>query len=149
MRPASGVDGDHLLELAALAEGGSNHPIAQSLQAAWKGKDTRDRDNRNLRKSPALGVRAVVDGSTVWAGNSRLMEKAGASMEASAANQGGTVIHLAVGSDYQGSILISDSLKPDAVETIRLLKARGIRTVMLTGDSLEAGPGGSPAAGHG
>ena len=138
VRPASGVDGDHLLELAALAEGGSNHPIAQSLQAAWKGKDTRDRVTE-FEEIPGMGVRAVVDGSTVWAGNSRLMEKAGASMEASAANQGGTVIHLAVGSDYQGSILISDSLKPDAVETIRLLKARGIRTVMLTGDSLEAG----------
>ncbi|WP_071429726.1 heavy metal translocating P-type ATPase [Angelakisella massiliensis] len=138
VRPASGVDGDHLLELAALAEGGSNHPIAQSLQAAWKGKDTRDRVTE-FEEIPGMGVRAVVDGATVWAGNSRLMEKAGASMEASAANQGGTVIHLAVGSDYQGSILISDSLKPDAVETIRLLKARGIRTVMLTGDSLEAG----------
>ena len=138
VRPASGVDGDHLLELAALAEGGSNHPIAQSLQAAWKGKDTRDRVTE-FEEIPGMGVRAVVDGSTVWAGNSRLMEKAGAAMEASAADQGGTVIHLAVGSDYQGSILISDSLKPDAVETIRLLKARGIRTVMLTGDSLEAG----------
>lgn len=138
VRPASGVDGDHLLELAALAEGGSNHPIAQSLQAAWKGKDTRDRVTE-FEEIPGMGVRAVVDGATVWAGNSRLMEKAGAAMEASAANQGGTVIHLAVGSDYQGSILISDSLKPDAVETIRLLKARGIRTVMLTGDSLEAG----------
>ena len=138
VRPASGVDGDHLLELAALAEGGSNHPIAQSLQAAWKGKDTRDRVTE-FEEIPGMGVRAVVDGATVWAGNSRLMEKAGASMEASAANQGGTVIHLAVGSDYQGSILISDSLKPDAVDTIRLLKARGIRTVMLTGDSLEAG----------
>ncbi len=136
--PVSGVDGDHLLELAALAEGGSNHPIAQSLQAAWKGKDTRNRVTE-FEEIPGMGVRAVVDGSTVWAGNSRLMEKAGAAMEASAANQGGTVIHLAVGSDYQGSILISDSLKPDAVETIRLLKARGIRTVMLTGDSLEAG----------
>lgn len=138
VRPASGVDGDHLLELAALAEGGSNHPIAQSLQAAWKGKDTRDRATE-FEEIPGMGVRAVVDGATVWAGNSRLMEKAGAAMEASAANQGGTVIHLAVGSDYQGSILISDSLKPDAAETIRLLKARGIRTVMLTGDSLEAG----------
>lgn len=138
VRPASGVDGDHLLELAALAEGGSNHPIAQSLQAAWKGKDTRDRVTE-FEEIPGMGVRAVVDGSTVWAGNSRLMEKAGAAMEASAADQGGTVIHLAVGSDYQGSILISDSLKPDAVDTIRLLKARGIRTVMLTGDSLEAG----------
>ncbi|WP_274953571.1 heavy metal translocating P-type ATPase [Angelakisella massiliensis] len=138
VRPASGVDGDHLLELAALAEGGSNHPIAQSLQAAWKGKDTRDRVTE-FEEIPGMGVRAVVDGATVWAGNSRLMEKAGAAMEASAANQGGTVIHLAVGSDYQGSILISDSLKPDAVDTIRLLKARGIRTVMLTGDSLEAG----------
>ena len=138
VRPASGVDGDHLLELAALAEGGSNHPIAQSLQAAWKGKDTRDRVTE-FEEIPGMGVRAVVDGATVWAGNSRLMEKAGAAMEASAANQGGTVIHLAVGSDYQGSILISDSLKPDAAETIRLLKARGIRTVMLTGDSLEAG----------
>lgn len=138
VRPASGVDGDHLLELAALAEGGSNHPIAQSLQAAWKGKDTRDRVTE-FEEIPGMGVRAVVDGATVWAGNSRLMEKAGAAMEASAANQGGTVIHLAVGSDYQGSILISDSLKPDAMNTIRLLKARGIRTVMLTGDSLEAG----------
>ncbi len=139
VRPASGVERDRLLELAALAEGGSNHPIAQSLQAAWGGAFDRERVAK-FQEIPGMGVTATVDGATVWAGNPRLMAQAGAALPPDGRDsQGGTVVHLAVENRYQGSILISDCLKPDASEAIRLLKSRGIRTVMLTGDSKGAG----------
>lgn len=132
-----GMDGKKLLELAAYAENFSNHPISMSLKrACGEALDTaRITDAEEL---PGHGVRAVVDGKAVLAGNARLMEKMNIPYYKGAPV--GTVVHVAVNDAYAGYILIADEIKEDAPSAIRALKEAGIRkTVMLTGDSKAVG----------
>ena len=89
-----------------------------------------------MKEIAGHGVQAVIEGHTVLAGNAKLMKREQiAYEEASAA---GTVVHIAVDGKYEGYITIADQIKDDAAEAIRGLKARGIKTVMLTGDSRAA-----------
>ncbi|MCI8648653.1 MAG: cadmium-translocating P-type ATPase [Anaerotruncus sp.] len=126
-----------LLEFAALAESYSDHPISRSLRQAYQ----KPIDNTRVEQATEIsghGVRAVVDGKTICAGNSRLMEQIGADWQE--CHLAGTVVHVAVDSVYAGHIIISDEVKEDAAQTIRLLKQQGIRkTVMLTGDTKAVG----------
>lgn len=130
--PAGGVDKDELLEMAALTESYSDHPISQSLKRAW-GKEAQPQRVNDVRELPGLGVSARVDGHEVACGNKRLMEQLGLKeLEASA----GTVVYVAIDGSFAGHILISDEIKEDAAEAIRKLKAAGVKkTVMLTGDN--------------
>ncbi|MEA4893533.1 MAG: heavy metal translocating P-type ATPase [Peptococcaceae bacterium] len=130
--PAGGVDKDELLEMAALTESYSDHPISQSLKRAW-GKEAQPQRVDDVRELPGLGVSARVDGHEVACGNKRLMEQLGLKeLEASA----GTVVYVAIDGSFAGHILISDEIKEDAAEAIRKLKAAGVKkTVMLTGDN--------------
>lgn len=83
-----------------------------------------------------MGIETIIDGRDIFAGNGRLMDKAGAEWHNCHIN--GTVIHISEGSDYLGHIVISDEVKPDSKEAIADLKALGIaKTVMLTGDRRE------------
>ena len=126
-----------LVELAALAESYSTHPIAASLRTAYgQAPDTaRVADYEELS---GRGVRAKVDGRTVCVGNGRLMDEAGA--EWHECHLTGTVAHVAVDGRYAGHIVISDEVKPDAAAAIAALKAAGVhKTVMLTGDAKEVG----------
>jgi len=131
-----------LLEIAAHAESFSDHPVSQSLIRAygWETDSTRVTEVEEL---PGHGVRSVVDGRTVLVGNAKLMAKYGISTRElfdSSHSRAGAIIHIAVEDRYAGAILITDELKDDAAESIRLLKDRGIKkTVMLTGDVREAG----------
>ena len=85
-----------------------------------------------------MGIEAVIDGRTIFAGNSRLMDKVGAKWHNCHIN--GTVIHISEGSDYLGHIVITDEVKPDSKDAIAALKKLGItKTVMLTGDRREIG----------
>ena len=124
---------EKLLEYAALAECSSSHPISKSLQKAYGKPIDRNRIT-DIEEISGNGVIAKVDGVSVAAGNSKLMNKLGISYQE--CHHVGTVVHMAVDGKYAGHILISDIVKPHAKEAIAELKKAGItKTVMLTGDS--------------
>ncbi len=135
IRPA-GMEEKELLELAALAESWSDHPISRSLKEAWGGEADRSRVGEAEELS-GRGVRVQVDGRSVCAGNRRLMDEIGARCPENTA--AGTVVHVAVDGAYAGHIIIADQLKADSKDAIKELRERGIKTVMLTGDSKAAG----------
>ena len=132
----SELDRETMLEYAALAESASSHPIAVSIRKAW-GKPI---DLSRVGKVEEIGGNGVVveiDGKQVAAGNSRLMRHLG--IEPVECRSAGTIVHMAIGSEYAGHIVISDVIKPDAVDAIAALKRTGVRsTVMLTGDGPSA-----------
>jgi Cd2+/Zn2+-exporting ATPase len=126
-----------LLEVAALAENWSSHPIARSLREAY-GKDVDESRVANVEEVAGRGVKADVDGHTVYVGNDKLMEDVGVTWHP--CHQVGTTVHVASGGEYLGHIVISDAVKPDAAEAIAALKAAGVKkTVMLTGDAKAVG----------
>ena len=130
-------DEAELLDVAAAAESYSNHPIAESIIAAHKGHIDPPRIGE-VKEHAGMGIEAVIDGRTIFAGNSRLMDKVGAKWHNCHIN--GTVIHISEGSDYLGHIVITDEVKPDSKDAIAALKKLGItKTVMLTGDRREIG----------
>ena len=132
-----GVSQQELLELAALAESYSDHPISRSLKEAW-GKALDTARVGQVEELSGRGVRAQVDGKTVCAGNGKLMEEIGLAYRPS--GQVGTVVHVAAEGRYLGYILIADEVKPDAKEAIAALKAQGVKkTVLLTGDAKDVG----------
>lgn len=125
------IDADELLEFAAYAENISSHPIAQSLREAY-GKEI-DINRISLSEEIAgHGVKCVVDGKTVLAGNGKLMDIMNIPYEDAA---GGTVVYIAVDNCFKGSIIIADEIKADAYNASDILKKVGIKkTFMLTGD---------------
>ena len=136
LNPAPGVDERDLLETAALAERHSVHPIAQSLRRALGGEADPDRVT-DVQEIPGHGVSALVDGRRVLAGNEKLMKREG--IKSLPCGQAGTVVHVAREGKYLGCAVISDQIKPTAPAAVKALKQRGIRTVMLTGDSETVG----------
>ena len=124
---------EKLLEYAALAECSSSHPISKSLQKAYGKPIDRNRVT-DIEEISGNGVIAKVDGVSVAAGNTKLMDRLGIAYQD--CHHVGTVVHMAVDGKYAGHILISDIIKPHAKEAITELKKAGIsKTVMLTGDS--------------
>ena len=124
---------EELLEYAALAECSSSHPISKSLQKAYGKPIDRNRVT-DIEEISGNGVIAKVDGISVAAGNTKLMNRLGIAYQD--CHHVGTVVHMAIDGKYAGHILISDIIKPHAKEAIAELKKAGIsKTVMLTGDS--------------
>lgn len=124
---------EKLLEYAALAECSSSHPISKSLQKAYGKPIDRNRVS-DIEEISGNGVIAKVDGVSVAAGNTKLMNRLGIAYQD--CHHVGTVVHMAIDGKYAGHILISDIIKPHAKEAIAELKKAGIsKTVMLTGDS--------------
>lgn len=122
-----------LLELAALAESASSHPISKSLLRAY-GKPVDRQRVAEIQEISGKGIIAKVDGISVAAGNSKLMESLNTPYHP--CHMTGTIIHLALDGDYAGHIVISDRVKPHAKEAVQALKADGVqKTVMLTGDT--------------
>lgn len=131
-----GMDAGRLLELTALAESASTHPISRSLVAAWGGvmEPVRVAD---IYERSGYGVKATVDGCQVAAGNGRWMDALGVVYEPCDAV--GTVVHVAVDGVYAGYIVISDVVKPRSAQAVAALRALGVKkTVMLTGDNERA-----------
>ncbi|WP_145681719.1 heavy metal translocating P-type ATPase, partial [Bacillus licheniformis] len=137
LSPASHVKEDELLEYAALAEHFSGHPIAESIREAY-GKEVQADRIKDYSETAGFGVRAVVDGAVILAGNAKLMKKAGIQYQKE--SEIGTVVYVAAGDTFIGSIVIADEIKEDAKRAISALKKAGIKkTVMLTGDAKDTG----------
>lgn len=156
---------NEILSAAAIAESGSNHPIALSIVAAAndnglnviasdKELSVNASDNglnviaseRSERGNPlhenitlteiaGKGVEARADGKVILAGNAELMAERG--IEFTECAQFGTLVYVAVNGEYLGVIVIADTVKEDAPQVIASLKRDGIRTVMLTGDNFQ------------
>lgn len=122
-----------LLELAALAESASSHPISKSLQKAYGLPLDRQRV-KDIHEIGGQGVIAKIDDLEVAVGNEKLMQSV--NVEAIACRSVGTIVHVAINGEYSGHIVISDRIKAHAKNAIQEVKKAGIRkTVMLTGDS--------------
>lgn len=134
--PAPGVSSQELLEITALAESFSNHPISLSLQEEY-GKPIDNTRVSGFEDMAGHGIKAIVDGAEVYAGNSRLMDQIG--VEYTAPKTIGTIVHIAKDGVYQGHFVIADRIKEDSPAMIQELNRRGISTVMLTGDTDEVG----------
>lgn len=121
-----------LIELAALAECASSHPISKSLQKAYGREIERDRVT-GIQEISGSGVIARVDGAEVAAGNGKLMKRIG--VDYMDCHSSGTIIHIAIDGKYAGHVVISDVEKPTSRAAIAELKKIGVKkTVMLTGD---------------
>ena len=129
---ANGFSEQQLLELAAMAESHSTHPVAQSIKQAYGGPIDSSRIAA-VEEIPGHGIRAQLNGHSVLIGNDRLLHRDGIVHEACAVDS--TVVHLVVDGQYSGRILIADAIKPDAVDAVSSLHKRGIDVSMLTGDS--------------
>lgn len=126
------LEDEKLLELAALAESASSHPISRSLQRAYGKPVDRSRVS-DIQEISGNGVIAKVDGVEVAAGNDKLMKRLG--IDFIPCHHVGTIIHMAVNGAYAGHIVISDVIKPHSKQAIRDLHRAGIqKTIMLTGD---------------
>ncbi len=127
------IDESALIEIAALAECASSHPISKSLKKACGKPIDRSRVS-DIEEISGEGILAKVDGKSVAVGNSKLMKTVGAAFID--CHHVGTIIHVAYEGSYAGHIVISDVIKPNAKEAISRLKRLGVRkTVMLTGDA--------------
>ena len=138
--PAPAISEDMLLDIAALAESHSRHPVAESIVEAHGGHIDPSRLGE-VEEIAGHGIRAVIDGQTFYVGNGKLMEQIGASYED--CHLPGTIVHLARVSDpakneveYLGHIVINDELKEDSARALSALSKTGVgRIIMLTGDN--------------
>ena len=130
-----GMSREELLRIAAMAEAYSNHPIALSIRKEHEAPLDLDRVSETTEIA-GQGVRCVIDGQVVLAGNARLMEANG--IVAAMNETKTTVLHIAIDGEYRGSIEVEDTIKEDSVEAIQRIKELGVaHTVMLTGDREE------------
>ena len=126
------IENDKLIEIAALAESASSHPISKSLQRAYHHEIDRSRV-KDIQEISGHGIVAKVDGQDVLIGNTRLMEKY--HIPYKECHHTGTILHMAINGQYAGHVVISDMLKPTSLMAMQALKSCGIeKLVMLTGD---------------
>ena len=126
------VSEEELLKITAYAESASTHPIAKSVVEAY-GKGVSEAEIEGLEEIAGCGVKAVISGKNVLAGNEKLMKLE--NIEFKRTDKSGTIIYTAVDGVYAGAIVIGDEIKPSARTAVERLKAIGVRNaVMLTGD---------------
>ena len=137
----NGWEKEGLLEVAALAEGYSDHPISAALKKAYEEAELGELSMDRVEKTEEIaghGIKAKIDGRVVYAGNAKLMEEEGVDYEPCTVP--GTVVYLAAEKEFLGTIVISDTVKPEAKRAIAQLKKSGVKkTVMLTGDRKDVG----------
>lgn len=131
------ISKDELIACAAYAENYSNHPIAVSILKAYGKKIDKDKI-KNYEEISGHGVKVVIEGKEILAGNYKLMNKE--NIDYNQVETIGTVVHVAIERKYAGYIIISDEVKEDSAKAMKALKALGIKkTVMLTGDNKAVG----------
>ena len=137
----NGWEKEGLLEVAALAEGYSDHPISAALKKAYEEAELGELSMDRVEQTEEIaghGIKAKIDGRVVYTGNAKLMEEEGVEYEPCAIP--GTVVYLAAEKEFLGTIVISDTVKPEAKRAIAQLKKSGVKkTVMLTGDRKDVG----------
>lgn len=137
----NGWEKEGLLEVAALAEGYSDHPISAALKKAYEEAELGELSMDRVEQAEEIaghGIKAKIDGRVVYAGNAKLMEEKGVEYEPCTVT--GTVVYLAAEKEFLGTIVISDTVKPEAKRAIAQLKQSGVKkTVMLTGDRKDVG----------
>ena len=137
----NGWEKEGLLEVAALAEGYSDHPISAALKKAYEEAELGELSMDRVEQAEEIaghGIKAKIDGRVVYAGNAKLMEEKGVEYEPCTVP--GTVVYLAAEKEFLGTIVISDTVKPEAKRAIAQLKQSGVKkTVMLTGDRKDGG----------
>jgi len=129
---SNGFSKEEILEYAAYAETNSNHPVAKSISEAFA-KEIEIQRIKKVEEISGHGIKAVVDNKMVLAGNDKLLHRE--NIDHPVCNVEGTVVHIAIDTVYAGYIIISDTLKDDAIKAIEALRAKNIQTVMLTGDN--------------
>ncbi len=130
-----GLSEGDILEIAAIGESMSDHPIAQSIREAY-GKSIDSNRVKDAKEEAGHGLSAVVDGKQIFLGNRALLTAKG--VESPEHSENGTIVYVAADGVYVGAIVISDIIKDGASEAIKKMKSVGIRkTVMLTGDRRE------------
>ena len=134
---SKGLSEKELLHIASHVERYSTHPIADSLRKAYPNeKDSCE--VKDIEEISGYGISARVNGDLVYVGNSKLMDKF--NIEWKACEKTGTIIHVAINNEYQGHIVISDTIKENSKKAIIDLKKNNInKTIMLTGDSKKVG----------
>lgn len=133
--PTNSFTEEEVLEYASLTETHSNHPIARSIVEAYK-EDKITKTVTDYKEIPARGVSARINGVSVFVGNDRQLHEEVIAHDT--CHVEGTVAHVTVNNVYAGYIVISDGVRPDALETVKTLRAAGITVVMLTGDGKDA-----------
>lgn len=136
--PEDGFRSDEILEYAAMAESDSNHPIAISLKEEY-GKEIERRYITNVCEIAGKGICANIKGHEIAAGNKKLMSEKTSFNGVIDEKGGGTQVCVAVDGKYAGCILLADKIKEDAYKAVESLEEKGIKTVMLTGDSEAVG----------
>ncbi len=138
INPAGGIDADELLALAAAAEADSEHPLARAIVNAAKEKHLTVPGSRDFESSPAVGVRALVDGRTVQVGGPYLLEQERA-VELPVADEwreeGAIILHVLIDGTVAGALRLADEIRPESRAAVAALRERGVQVVMITGDA--------------
>jgi Cd2+/Zn2+-exporting ATPase len=141
--PAEGVEANHLIDVAAIAENHSTHPIAKSILSYYKKNNDRISvemtgiESAQITELAGYGVVAKYKEDVIYAGNDKLMHKY--DIQTNHTEDAGSIVHVAMNNKYLGYILIADEIKPGVKETMIALKELGVKhTVMLTGDHTNA-----------
>ncbi len=132
---AEEIGEEELLEIAAVAESMSNHPIAKSIISKVNKKISQE-EIEEYKEIAGMGIKAKYHGDEIVAGNAKLLEKE--EIKYYPCNEIGAIVYVAKNKKYLGAIVISDTVKPDSKEAIEGFKKNGINKIcMLTGDNKE------------
>ncbi|HBU42760.1 MAG TPA: heavy metal translocating P-type ATPase [Microbacterium sp.] len=138
VEPVDGMDADRLMALAAAAESDSEHPLARAIVTAAREKDLSVPRSTDFESSPAVGVRATVDGQVVQVGGPYLLEQTGG-QELPIADawreEGAIILHVLVDGKVAGALRLADEIRPESRQAIDALHARNVQVVMITGDA--------------
>jgi P-type Cu2+ transporter len=138
IRPATGSEAE-LLQLAALAEGGANHPLAQAILAEAQRRGIVSGTGEGVRSLPGRGLECDTPAGRLLVGSCAFLQQSGIALPPADDTHELTEVHIALGPEYRGVLLLTDQLRPEAAETISRLARLGIRSALLTGDSSAAG----------
>jgi len=138
VEPVNGIDAEQLMALAAAAETDSEHPLARAIVTAARDKNLSVPRSTDFESSPAVGVRATVDGQTVQVGGPYLLEQTGGH-ELPVADawreEGAIILHVLIDGKVAGALRLADEIRPESRQAIDALHARNVQVVMITGDA--------------
>lgn len=135
---ANEMEEEELLRLAAVCEKNSTHPIGTSILLAAEERKVSVPDPERITEISGKGIEAVLDGRQILCGNQKLMEQYQVDLTNGPKGSYGTEVLVAVDGEFAGFLVISDTIKKDAVSAVQELKRQKIRTAMLTGDAKES-----------